>query len=89
MYIDFIGDKAGIRLNYYGGYTMYSTMNRTLIEIKPDYDEENGFQNEINAFIDCVRTGKKLPSHIDTVIITAKLMQAIYDSSDTNREIVF
>ncbi|MEA4822868.1 MAG: Gfo/Idh/MocA family oxidoreductase [Clostridiaceae bacterium] len=88
MFIDFIGDRAGIRLNYYGGYTMYTTAHKTLVEIKPDYEEENGFQKEIDAFLDCVRTGEKLPSHIDTAIITAKLMQAIYDSSDSRREIV-
>ena len=35
-----------------------------------------------------VRTGEKLPSHIDTVIITAKMMQAMYDSSASGREIV-
>ena len=41
-----------------------------------------------NAFIDCIKTGKKLPSHIDTVVITAQMMQAIYDSADQHREIV-
>ena len=46
------------------------------------------FQEEINAFVRCTQTGEKLPSHIDTVIITAKMMQAIYDSSDADREIV-
>ena len=46
------------------------------------------FQNEIDAFIDCIKTGKKLPSHIDTVIVTAKMMQAIYDSAEQHREIV-
>ena len=46
------------------------------------------FQNEIDSFIDCVKTGKKLPSHIDTVIVTAKMMQAIYDSADQHKEIV-
>ena len=45
-------------------------------------------QKEKNAIVDIVRTGRKLPSHIDTVIITAKMMQAIYDSSDAHREIV-
>ena len=45
------------------------------------------FENEINAFVDCVKTGKKLQSHIDTVIITAKMMQAIYDSAEQHREI--
>ena len=46
------------------------------------------FENEINAFVDCVQTGKKLPSHIDTNIITSRMMQAIYDSSEAHREIV-
>ena len=48
----------------------------------------NHFENEINAFVDCIKTGKKLPSHIDTVVITAKMMQAIYDSADAHREVV-
>ena len=34
------------------------------------------------------KTGKKLPSHIDTVIVTAQMMQAIYDSSEQHREVV-
>ena len=46
------------------------------------------FQNEIDAFINCIKTGEKLPSHIDTVVITAQMMQAIYDSSAEHREIV-
>ena len=46
------------------------------------------FQNEIDAFIDCVKTGKKLASHIDTVIITAEMMQAIYDSAEQHKEVV-
>jgi len=45
------------------------------------------FENEINSFVKCIQTGEKLASHIDTVIITAKMMQAIYDSSDKHEEI--
>ncbi len=45
------------------------------------------FQNEIDSFVRCVRTGEKLPSHIDQVIITARMMQAIYDSSDAHAEV--
>ena len=45
------------------------------------------FQNEIDAFLSCIETREKLPSHIDTVIITAKMMQAIYDSSESHKEI--
>ena len=46
------------------------------------------FQNEINAFVRCVQTGERLPSHIDRNILTSKLMQGIYDSSDAGREVV-
>ena len=45
------------------------------------------FENEINAFVDCIKSGEKMPSHIDTVIITAKMMQAIYDSAENHTEI--
>ena len=87
-YIDFMGDKGGIRLAYGSDFTVYTAEYGALVEYKPEFVMRNHFENEINAFVDCVRTGKKLPSHIDTVIITAKMMQAIYDSSAAHREIV-
>lgn len=86
-WIDFIGDKAGIRLDYGGGFTLYSTENNALIEYRPAFTTRDHFQNEIDAFVRCVKTGEKLPSHIDTVIITAQIMQAIYDSGERHREI--
>ena len=87
-YIDFMGDKAGIRLHYGSDFTLYTTENGALVEYTPKFSMRNHFQNEIDAFIECIKTGKKLPSHIDTVIITAQMMQAIYDSSEQHREIV-
>ena len=53
-----------------------------------EFKMSNHFENEINAFVDCIKTGSKLPSHIDTNVITASIMQAIYDSSDSHREVV-
>ena len=90
-YIDFIGDKGGIRLNYGGNFTYYSATpggeHGALIEYSPKYEMRNHFQNEINAFVDCVKSGEKLPSHIDTFIITQKIMQAIYDSAEKHCEL--
>lgn len=88
MYIDFIGEKAGIRLQYGGDFTLYSVKDGKLVSEKPAFAEENHFETEINRFVDCVRSGEKLASHIDTAIITARMMQAIYDSAETHREIV-
>lgn len=88
MYIDFMGEKGGIRLQYGADFKVYTTKCGALVEYKPEFKSNNHFENEINAFIDCMKTGKKLPSHIDTNVITAQIMQAIYDSAENHREIV-
>lgn len=86
MYIDFMGDKAGVRLQYGSNFTVYTDQ---LEEYTPTVEFRNHFQNEIDAFVRCIQTGEKLPSHIDTVAITAKMMQGIYDSAAQHKEIVF
>jgi len=88
-YIDFLGDKAGIRLQYGADFKLYSAQNGALLETIPQFKEGNHFQNEIDSFIQCIQTGEKLPSHIDTVILSSKIIQGIYDSSDNGREISF
>lgn len=89
MFIDFMGDKGGIRLRYGADFDVFTFDNGALIKYTPEFKTRNHFENEINAFVDCIKTGEKLPSHIDKVIITAKIMQALYDSAETHREIVF
>ena len=88
-YIEFLGTKAGIHLKYGGDFDVYGTKDGKLCSYRPEYPHDDMFYNEISAFLDCVKTGKKLPSHIDTVIVTARMMQGIYDSSEQHREIVF
>lgn len=87
-YIDFMGDKGGIRLQYGSNFKVYLSENGSLVAYEPEFKSRNAFQNEIDAFINCVETREKLPSHIDTVAITARIMQAVYDSSESHREIV-
>lgn len=87
MYIDFIGDKAGIRLQYGKDFTVYKAEHGALVSYQPVFKANNHFENEINRFIECIQKGEKLPSHIDTVIITARLMQAIYDSAEQHKEV--
>ena len=92
MYIDFLGDKAGIRFQYFDPFTLYSQNDGALTETEFAYtgtEIKDYFEAEINAYIEAIKTGEKLRSHIDTVIITAKIMQAIYDSSESGREVVF
>ena len=88
-YIDFMGDKGGIRLDYGGNFTYYTAEFGSLVSYTPEFKMSNMFENEINDFLRCVRTGEKLPSHIETVAITARMMQAIYDSAEKHEEIKF
>lgn len=87
-YIDFMGTKGGIRLFYGKNFKFYTAKNGALMETTPVFRTRDHFANEIDAFVRCIQTGEKLPSHIDTVIITAKIMQAIYDSAEQHKEIV-
>lgn len=89
MYIDFLGDKAGIRLQYGSDFKIYSASNGALLETGIKYASEDMFQNEIDSFVRCIRSGEKLPSHIDTVILSSEIIQALYDSSDHRSEIAF
>ena len=87
MYIDFMGTKAGVRLQYGKNFKLYSTKDGALLETEPTYQTEDPFEKEIDAFLNCIDTGEKLPSHIDSVLVTAKIMQALYDSSEQGKEI--
>ncbi len=87
MYIDFMGDKGGIRLHYGKDFIKYSVQNSMLSKTEYSFSAKDMFQNEIDSFIDCIDSGEKLASNIDTVIITAKLMDAIYRSADEHKEI--
>lgn len=89
MYIDFLGDKAGIRLQYGSDFTLYTAKHGALLETTPKFKTTDHFQNEIDSFLQSVKTGEKLPSHIDTVILSSKIIQAIYDSSEARSEISF
>ena len=88
MFIDFIGTKGGIRLQYGADFTLYSTKNGALTKTEFKLPANKKFQTEIDSFIDCIETGKKSPAHIDTNIITAKMMDAIYRSAEAHKEIV-
>lgn len=87
MFIDFMGTKGGARLQYGQEFTLYSTKNGMLTTTKFKGQEKPMFQEEIDAFVDCVESGKKLVSHIDTNIITAKMMDAIYRSANEHKEV--
>ena len=87
MYIDFMGDKAGIRLNYCSDFRIWSVKNGMLTETQVSAQTTDMYENEINDFIRCIKTGDRNQQYIDYAVETSKIMQAIYDSSDKHCEI--
>ena len=87
MFIDFMGDKAGIRLSYCSDFRIWSVKNGMLTETKVSAKQTDMYRNEINDFIRCIKTGDKNQQNIDFAVETSKIMQAIYDSSENHCEI--
>ena len=88
MFVDFMGDKGGIRLIYGRGFTFYTAENGLLQSVKPDYDIPDMYEREDLRFIEAARKGIKTRSYIDEVLESARLLDAIYESADKQAEIV-
>ena len=84
-FIDFLGDKGGARLDYCGHFSFYD--GNTLEEIRPEYDIPNMYFCEDRAFIDSVVSGEKTRSHIDNILESARLLDALYRSAEKSEEL--
>lgn len=86
-YIEFLGTKGGIKLDYLGGFTFYSTMNGMLTETKFDFNSDDMYAAEIRDFLECIPKGVKNRASIDHAIKTSELMDMIYWSSELDHEV--
>ena len=87
MFVDFLGDKAGARLDYCGQFTY--TDGATLESYKTEHEIDNMYANEDRAFIDSCNSGEYSKANIEYVLESAKLLQALYDSAEQKKEITF
>ncbi len=87
MFIDFLGDKGGARLTYGGKFKF--TDGQTLKTEEPEYELNQMVTDEDKAFLESLDTGIKERNHIDNVLETAKLLDALYASSSSSKEINF
>ena len=87
MYIDFLGDKGGARLNYLGQFTYWD--GATLQSYTSEHEFPDMYQEEDEAFLKSIESGVKDKNYIDYVLESARLLQALYDSSEQNKEIQF
>ncbi|MFJ7933297.1 Gfo/Idh/MocA family protein [Sporosarcina sp. NPDC096371] len=55
----------------------------------PSFDFSEGFQNEINHFVNCCLTGEEPIGGIDDGVEMMKILTAIYESAEKQQEIMF
>ena len=87
MYVDFLGDKGGARLDYCSKFTFYD--GATLETIQPEYDIPDMYACEDKAFIESIKTGVKDKNNIINILESMKLLDALYKSSDKKKELKF
>ena len=84
MFIDFLGDKGGARLEYGGKFTFWNA--DTLEKDEPVYDITDMYRNEDAGFIRSIQAGEKDRNNIENVLETAKLLDALYQSAKDKKE---
>jgi predicted dehydrogenase len=88
MYVEFLGDKGGVKLEYGSDFIYYSSNDGSLLETKQLQKKSSMFQNEINSFINHVANGGKSRSDINTILPTQAILDAFYKSSELSREVM-
>lgn len=86
-YIEFLGTKGGIKLNYLGNFTFYSTLNGMLTETRFDYRTSDMYLSEVRDFLICASRGIKNRANVDHALRTSELMDLIYLSAAEGREV--
>ena len=87
-YIDFLGDKGGIRYDYsQKTFTFYD--GQTIEADSPACPKNNAFYDEDRAFLDAMDSGAIDSNNIENVLGSAKLLDALYTSAAAGKEIYF
>ena len=85
MYIDILGDKGGARLDYCGQFSFWDAA--TLEKTRTSHEIPHMYTQEDDAFLASIDSGVKDKNHIDYVLESARLLEALYVSSEKNEEI--
>ena len=87
MYIDFLGDKGGARLNYGNQFAFCDAT--TLETTESQIQLSNMYYCEDLDFFRSIETGEKNRNHIDNILESMKLLDSLYASADIKKEISF
>ncbi|OUS78619.1 oxidoreductase [Paenibacillus sp. MY03] len=91
-YLKLFGDKGGMEVD--PALLVVSEKYDTIFNLQPQLktlhlDVYSAFQNEIDHYIDCIRTGNTPLSTVEDGVEVMKMLCAIYESGATGKEIYF
>ena len=88
--LQFFGTKAGAKLD--PELTIYSEMNDYMTNVKlansTALSFDGLFENEINHFVECVRTGKPCRNPAQDGVTLMKILTGIYKSAETGHKVL-
>lgn len=87
MDVDFLGDKKGARLDYGSLFDLFD--GETLETTREEYDIPRHYAVEDKAFIESYKSGVKNQAYIDNILESAKVLDALYESSEKKTEISY
>ena len=85
MYVDFLGDKGGARLDYGDLFTFCD--GATLESTREEYEIPNMYYCEDADFLRSIKSGEKNRNHIDNILESMKLLDSLYASAEIRKEI--
>jgi predicted dehydrogenase len=87
MFVEFLGDKAGVKFEYGGGFKVYTADKGVLSEIIPSFQKSDMFYDELDSFVQSSTENTKNRANIDRVMITSEVMEALYKSAQLGKEV--
>lgn len=90
LYVKLFGDKGGAEIE--PELVMVTEKNNTILNMTPQidnlsFDFVSAFTNEINHFIECCLDGKETLAPVEDGVQVMKMLNAVYESANTGKEI--
>lgn len=85
-FVDIMGDRGGARLTYCGNFVYWN--GETLERFEPEFENPNMYFSEDLAFLESCKTGEPNRSYIDNILNSMLLLDSLYKSAESGREIV-
>lgn len=87
--VELFGTKSGAKIDPHVHF--YTDLNNTMVDINPSgssaFDFNAIFKKEVAHFVDCVKTGETCISPGVDGVILMKIIDALYESASTNKEV--